>query len=222
MGTGSGFIISSPMHIVTNYHVVEGAGKIKVMFLNGEIIEAKVVVKDVQNDVAILKLSKKSTLSREVLRLGNLSEVKLSTRIFTVGFPMSQVLGTKPKYSEGIISSTAGAQDDPRYFQISVPIQPGNSGGPLFNMKGEIVGITTASMSTEEAMESMGAMPQNVNFAIKSTLIKNSMESIPNIILNPDQQNPITSFMSKVKGDIDLEEFLQKIRGNVVLIQSEN
>jgi S1-C subfamily serine protease len=83
--------------------------------------------------------------------------------------------------TKGEISSLAGAKDDPRYFQISVPIQPGNSGGALADASGNVIGVVTAKLSDAAGYETSGAIPQNVNYAIKSTYLLALVESIPEV-----------------------------------------
>jgi tetratricopeptide (TPR) repeat protein len=222
LGTGTGFLVASQKYVVTNSHVVEGAGTIKVKFLNGEVIEATVESKDISNDVAVLKLSKTTSTNINKLKLGDPSQMRLGDKIFTVGFPMTNMLGTNLKYSEGVISSVTGLQDDPRFFQISVPIQPGNSGGPLFNMDGEIIGITTATIGTVRAIERTGGtIPQNVNFAIKSSFVRNTLGSIHSHQISSDHLTPLRNLIKNVQGNVDLRDFIEKLRGNIALIQVE-
>ncbi len=105
--------------------------------------------------------------------------VKLGDSIFTVGFPNPVLPGTSPKLTKGEISSLAGIQDDPRYFQISVPIQPGNSGGALVDAAGNVVGLVTSKLSARAALATSGALPENVNYAVKSTYLLGLLESLP-------------------------------------------
>jgi hypothetical protein len=133
---GTGFLFSSKDYIITNWHVVKGAGSILAKFTNGERVEAKVVAKDVRSDIAVLKLEQSPPLSATQIKLGDSSQARMGERIFTIGYPASKIMGEKPKYSEGVINAMTGLKDDPAFFQISVPVQPGNSGGPLFNERG--------------------------------------------------------------------------------------
>jgi len=85
----------------------------------------------------------------------------------------------EPKLTEGKISSLSGGQDDPRYFQISVAVQPGNSGGALVNSKGNVVGVVAAKLSVRAALETSGSLPENVNYAVKSSYALSLLESVP-------------------------------------------
>ena len=88
--------------------------------------------------------------------------------VFTYGFPVAQILGTEPKFTEGAISALSGVRGDSTYMQISTPIQPGNSGGPLVNDRGEVVGIIAATAAVEAFFKASGSFPQNINWAVKS------------------------------------------------------
>jgi S1-C subfamily serine protease len=175
---GTGFLFSSRDYIITNYHVIKGASSIEVKFPGGEIIEATVQAKDSQNDIAVLKLAQSPSTQIPDLKFGDSSKVRPGDKVFTIGYPASSILGKNQKITDGIISSVTGIEDDPTMFQITVPIQPGNSGGPLFNERGEVIGITTASLSLN-AIQSLGAVPQNVNYAIKSSFVNNLLTTIP-------------------------------------------
>ena len=87
-----------------------------------------------------------------------------------MGFPNIGLQGFAPKLAKGEIASLSGAQDDARYFQISVPVQSGNSGGALVDERGNVVGVVSAKLSASAALQSSGALPENVNYAVKSSL----------------------------------------------------
>jgi S1-C subfamily serine protease len=97
----------------------------------------------------------------------------------TLGFPLGDIMGSKSRLSTGLINSEFGIQDDPRVYQISNPLQPGNSGGPLFNNKGELVGVVVSGLNAKYFYENAGIIPQNVNFAVKSTYLSNLLSMIP-------------------------------------------
>ncbi len=171
--SGTGFFISSDGYLVTNYHVVEEAENYSVRTRAGTL-PATLVKADKTNDLALLKVS------------GTFAALPLATRpetlgqpVFTIGFPNPEVQGTQPKLTRGEISSLAGMQDDPRHFQISVPVQPGNSGGPLVDLNGNVVGIVSMRLGDLRALKMTGALPQNVNYAIKSSVLNHLLKSLP-------------------------------------------
>ena len=107
--------------------------------------------------------------------------VKLGGTVATVGFPNIGMQGFSPKLAKGEIASLSGAADDPRYFQISVPVQPGNSGGALVNARGNVVGIVAAKLDASVALAASGSLPENVNYAVKSSLLLSFLESVPDV-----------------------------------------
>jgi S1-C subfamily serine protease len=221
VATGTGFLFSSSDYVITSYHVVHGAKSIKVRLVNGERIDATVSLKDTNNDIAILKLSKSPTSRQNIITLGDSSSVKTGDRVFTYGFPLVDLLGhQEPRYSEGFINSLSGISNDPRLFQVSIPIQPGNSGGPVFNEKGELIGIATSSIDADKTKKVFGSSPQNVNFAIKSSYIKSLLPNLPDafirdkgIVVIPAKE---VGFKERVKNDIVLIEAVPEFRPTMV------
>lgn len=183
--SGTGFLISRSGLIATNWHVVSDAKRISVSFLGWKDgINVDVVVRDAANDLAILRLadaSKLADLCRDLpFQLTPTQNVVLGQHVSTIGYPLSPLLGSSPKFSEGAIAGKSGLQDDPRWFQISAAIQPGSSGSPLFDDEGNIIGIVVASLDAAKAYQLTGAVPQNVNWAIKSDYLLNLVGMIPN------------------------------------------
>ncbi len=101
--------------------------------------------------------------------------------VVTVGFPNIGWQGFAPKLAKGEIASLSGAGDDARYFQISVPVQPGNSGGALVDERGNVVGAVSAKLSARVALASSGSLPENVNYAVKSSFLLGFLESVPDV-----------------------------------------
>ena len=211
IASGTGFLFGSQDYIITNYHVVKGTSEVIVKFLNGESINAEVIARDTQNDIAVLKLIKSPAFQSREMKFGDSSMVRMGDKVFTIGYPSINIMGFKPKYTEGVISAVTGIKDNPTVFQTTVPIQPGNSGGPLFNEKGEVVGLTTSSLSLL-AIESMGAIPQSVNYAVKSSFVKNTISTIPEALLS-NRGIVVVPTDSNSRSD-----FIEAISKNVVLI----
>jgi len=215
--TGTGFLFSSSDYVITSYHVIHGAKSIRVRLLNGEKIDATVALKDTNDDIAILKLSQPPTSRQNIITLGDSSLVKTGDRVFTYGFPLVDLLGdAEPRYSEGFINSLSGISNDPRLFHVSIPIQPGNSGGPVFNEQGELIGIATSSIDSDQTKKVFGSVPQNVNFVIKSSYIKSMLTNLPDsfvrdkgIIVVPTEE---LGFKERVKNDIVLIEAVPEFK----------
>lgn len=149
---GSGFVVDANGMIVTNYHVIEGAQALQVRMKDGEIYDRVDVVDfDTRRDLAVLKIRAFKTLP--VVRLGDSGRLEVGEDVVAIGNPK----GLEHTVSAGMISAFRQAEGY-RLLQISVPISPGSSGGPLFNMAGEVVGVTSAGIIAEGA--------QNLNFAV--------------------------------------------------------
>ena len=167
--TGTGFAISPNGHIVTAFHVVQGASKIEACFKEGKWVSATLLKHSKSNDVAILKIQ---NLTPTFLKLGNIKSVRQGDEVFTMGYPVANILGEEPKYTEGNISSLSGIGGESALLQITVPVQPGNSGGPLVNEKGEVVGLITSTAAVTTFFAVTGTLPQNISWAIKVSYIK--------------------------------------------------
>src|SRR5205814_3668930 len=107
--------------------------------------------------------------------------MKLGGTVATIGFPNIGLQGFSPKFARGEIGSLSGPQDDSRYFQISVPVQPGNSGGALVDERGNVVGVVSAKLDAAAAFAATGTLPENVNYAVKSGFLLSFLESVPEV-----------------------------------------
>ena len=169
VGTGTGFVVNGTGNVVTNAHVVADCSQLQVVHA-GKSYEASRQSFDRQNDLALLTSTFRS--ESQGLNIDTAVAGRLGEDIVAVGYPLYGVLSTSLKVTTGNISATAGLEDDSRYYQISAPIQPGNSGGPLFNKRGSIIGIVSAKLDDLWSIKSFGTLPQNVNFAIKSSVLE--------------------------------------------------
>jgi S1-C subfamily serine protease len=166
-GSGSGFFITNDGYLITNNHVAEKANFLTVrghQATGGRELPAKIVALDKRNDLALLKVTGRFSglpiVSSRVMGLGG--------NIFTIGYPRPDLQGVYPKFTRGTISSLAGLQDNPNWFQVSVATQPGNSGGPHLNSFGNVIGVHVAGLP---AAVVSGKAPQLVNYAIKSDVL---------------------------------------------------
>ena len=164
--TGTGFFINQNGTLVTNFHVIEDAEKVVVVY-DGRELPAQFIKGDKQADVALLRVE----ASAPFLKIESVDRVARGEEVFTLGYPLVTIQGQQQKASFGRVNALTGAMDDPAFLQIDVPIQPGNSGGPLINARGNVVGVVTATLSTLGTLRAAGALPQNVNYAVKSEKI---------------------------------------------------
>jgi S1-C subfamily serine protease/antitoxin component YwqK of YwqJK toxin-antitoxin module len=183
-GNGSGFFINEKGYIATNYHVVKEASAIQVEYFQKGIkktFAAKVIVTDKQNDLAIIQINDTKFKNLPSIPYVFSSAIKdVGSEVFALGYPMANVMGDEIKFTDGKISSKTGIEGDITVYQISVPIQPGNSGGPLFDSKGNLVGITSSALNKEYFNS------ENVNYAIKTTYLKNLIDVMPESITLPN------------------------------------
>lgn len=177
--SGSGFALSSNGLIATNQHVVEGANTIKVRGIKGDFSKsysAKILVEDKNNDIAIIKITDSNFTSLGQIPYSFDNELAdVGKSVYALGYPLRASMGDEVKLTNGIISSKTGFQGDITTYQISVPVQPGNSGGPLLNLEGQIVGIINA--------KHLGA--ENASYAIKTSYLMNLMQILDTIPLIP-------------------------------------
>ena len=133
----------------------------------------QLVAEDPRNDLAILEITDSAWRPRSHFRISS-DLPPLGSEVFTVGFPLASIMGfSEPTLTTGVVSRHVGIDDDERFLQITAPIQPGNSGGPLLNDRGEVVGVIASKLSELFMLEQSGSLPQNVNFAVKAALLAN-------------------------------------------------
>ena len=201
--SGSGFALKDG-YLITNYHVIEDAKVITVKGIKGDFsisYSASVAASDKYNDIALLKISDArftgfGTIPYSVKT--TISEV--GEDVFVLGYPLTATMGDEIKYTTGVISSKTGFQGDVSQYQISAPIQPGNSGGPLFDAKGNLIGIVSAKHNGAE----------NVGYAIKTSYLRNLVESFASTSIIPTN-NSISS--------LSRTEQIKSIKKNVFLIE---
>jgi S1-C subfamily serine protease len=191
-GSGSGAIVSASGHVVTAAHVIKGATYLEIVTPAGTH-PATVLSVDDANDVALLKVDQPFDAH---IAVGRSSDVRLGQSVATIGFPNIGIQGHSPKVTQGMISGENGVQNDIRMWQISVPIQPGNSGGPLLDEQGRLVGVVVASLSLR-AIQITGSVPQNVNYAIKGAYLE-PLLNFHKVLLAPAVTGTPASFQDMI------------------------
>jgi len=173
--SGTGWFCT-PRHVVTCWHVLDGHDRYYLISETLPKTPLKLIIKDRQNDLALLEIPSHGLASHGFLSISPQTS-STAERVFTSGFPHIDLLGKAPKYTEGTISATSGIEDDPRILQVSVPVQAGNSGGPLLDARGRVVGIVASKLSAARVFEWTGDLPQNINYAVKAAYLRNILDS---------------------------------------------
>ena len=174
VSTGTGFAVSASGHIVTNHHVIDDAIDVRVRTLDGESLQALIVATDPANDLAVLKVGRRFS----PLALRSSSEVRRGASVLTIGFPQVSIQGIEPKVTQGIVSALSGLKGDPRVFQVQVPVQPGNSGGPLVGDDGSVIGVISSRLNSVAVLRETGSLPEGVSYAIKSNYLLELLNSV--------------------------------------------
>jgi len=202
--SGSGAIVSTDGYVLTAAHVVVGASRVEIYTVQG-MKAASVLRVDEANDLAVLKLVGGSY---PALTVAPSRKVRLGQPVATIGFPNVEIQGFSPKLTRGEISSLNGIGDDPRAWQISVPVQPGNSGGALLDEDGNVIGVVVSKLGLK-VVKLTGDIPQNVNYAVKSTYALALLE--PYLDGNAAEPN-------KTAAKPQFEDMISRAQQSVVLI----
>jgi uncharacterized protein len=158
VSTGSGFVVSRAGQVLTNHHVIEGCAQVRVVPGGG----VKVIATDKTNDLALVAGSQDNA-SFSVFRD---SRARLGEPVVAIGYPLRGLLASGPNVTTGAVSALAGPGNDTRLLQLSAPVQPGNSGGPLLDRSGQVIGVVSSKLNAIKVARITGDVPQNVNFAI--------------------------------------------------------
>jgi hypothetical protein len=177
ISTGSGVVIGTKGEILTNSHVVEACQTITVKLASGISQPSTLIARDERNDLAVIRLGGTDNPPASIAMLREGLPVRPGDAIVALGYPLSGVLATEANVSVGNVSALAGLADDSRYLQISAPVQPGNSGGPLLDASGHLVGIVTAKLNALRIARFTGDIPENVNFALKAEVARTFLDS---------------------------------------------
>ena len=175
--SGTGFLVSRKGHIITNHHVIEGCKTVKVSF-KGDEIEAKILAVDKMNDLAIIKSNIKA---QQVYSVSN-EDASLLEDIIIAGYPLGKKVSEAIKTSKGSVTALAGYGDNYSEFQTDAALNQGNSGGPIMNQKGNVVGVAVAAYGKKEGVESF-------NFGIKVSTLKTFASSNDLTFLPPNNRD---------------------------------
>ncbi len=219
---GSGFAIKDG-YLVTNYHVINEAESISIRGINGDFsipFVANVVASDAKNDLAILRIVDNRFSGYDNIPFAiKSSTAEVGEDVFVLGYPLTATMGDEIKYTNGVISSKTGFQGDISSYQISAPVQPGNSGGPLFDSKGNIIGVVSGKHADAE----------NVGYAIKASYLQSLIESFSSGLVptnntvssnsRPDQIKFIKNFIFLIECTRENSSSIQKTVPSPVVVQ---
>jgi S1-C subfamily serine protease len=172
--SGSGVVIGARGEILTNAHVIRNCSQFTVRSASGDSAPALLVERDEKNDLAVVRRTVPLS-AVAVFRDGG--PVRAGDAVVALGYPLSGLLAKSANLTVGNVSALAGLRDDSRYLQISAPVQPGNSGGPLLDASGHLVGIVTSKLNAAQVARFTGDIPQNVNFALKAEVARTFLDS---------------------------------------------
>jgi S1-C subfamily serine protease len=202
-GQGTCFLISSQGYLITNYHVIENATEIMIKGIEGDFTtkySATVIGTDQSNDLALLKLGNKNLKFSNPSFAIRSSGVAQGEKIYAYGYPLAFAMGDEIKLTDGIISAKSGVQGDISKFQLSAAVSPGNSGGPLIDEQGNLIGVIYAKSTIAEA----------ANYAIKASYLESFLKNVegfefPNLI-NSIKDKSLTDKVAELKTFIFIVE----------------
>ena len=169
--TGSGIIVSSQGHVLTNKHVVDECSEVRVPPSSTVDVQAR----DTAIDLALLKMPSGQNDRAAKFRDGR--GIRSGDDVVVVGYPLRGLLASEANVTTGTVSALAGPDDDRRLFQITAPVQPGNSGGPVLDASGNVVGVVVAKLDAIRIAQATGDIPQNINFAISAGTVRSFLDA---------------------------------------------
>ena len=172
-GSGTGFVVSRSGHIVTNDHLVSQCREMRVPAAAKIGSAATVIARDQINDLALLKVNGSP---KQVATFRDGRSVRIGEDIVVYGFPLRGLLASSGNLTVGIVSALSGIRGDTRHLQITAPVQAGNSGGPLLDRSGNVVGVVVAKLNAVSVAMVTGDIPQNINFAIKRGMVESFLD----------------------------------------------
>jgi len=207
--SGSGFFISHLGHLLTNEHVINNCNKITVKNNFVKELNVKVHEVDKRNDLALLKVSLENSKSKEINTIVKKLSVKiiplasngllraedvfLGENVLVSGYPFGNLFSNSIKVTKGIVSSNKGMGNNSGQFQIDAAVQPGNSGGPIYDEYGNVIGVVVAQLNKLKFAKHTGSMPENVNFGIKASTIRQFLNSSGLIVKWSNRKNNLTT-----------------------------
>lgn len=207
--------------MVTSLHLVDKASKITVT-TRGDLNRSAVLLgKNETCDLAVLKITSKIQHWLPIQR--DSKKIKRGSEVVTVGYPRVNLQGVESKVTHGLISSLTGLANDPTFFQISVPIQPGNSGGPLVSREGMVVGVISSKLAIKSSQDVTHVQPENVNYAVKSNCLRDLLKTLPTKYRHETKKSSKFKVTAKSKTknqnkDLSLVDLTERVEKAVTLV----
>lgn len=202
-GSGTCFAIAKNGYLITNYHVIDGATEITVKGIDGDLTTkygVTLVSADKSNDLALLKIGNKNVTFDSIPYAIRSSGVAQGEKIYAYGYPLTTAMGNEIKLTDGIISARSGVEGDISKFQVSAAVQPGNSGGPLIDEQGNVIGVIYAKSTVADA----------ASYAVKASYLETFLKNVdgfefPNYV-NTIKDKPLTDKVAKLRDYIFIVE----------------
>ncbi len=170
--SGSGFAVSSDGYVITNNHVIEGCQEVAI-HVNGKAIPVTVVTYDLQNDLALLK----GDFTPQTVFALSSDQPELLQDVYVAGYPFGNAISSSIKATKGIVSSLTGIGNNFSNIQIDAALQPGNSGGPILDEMGNVIGVAVSKLDAAYMLKNYGDIPENTNFGIKASVVRSVLDS---------------------------------------------
>lgn len=204
--SGTGWIEEHGL-VVTNEHVISKAKSLKIVFGDGREATAVVLASDIVNDLALLKVDL-ATLPAGI-RVRDATAV-LGEDVLTLGYPLTWLLGDSLKMGRGSVSGTSGLEGNATLLQIDAPVHPGNSGGPVLAMDGQVIGVISARVRDIVVLRESGVIPQNINYAIKAAYLRPLLSMVPHLGSHP---------VASIEASASAENVVRAVQQAVVRIE---
>lgn len=211
--SGTGIVVSGANDVLTNHHVVGDCAEVRVARAGGKGTETEIVATDPDRDLALLRDPgfQGSGRAADYATFRGRQELHQGEGVAVVGFPLRGILAPGVKVSTGVVSALADAEDETGLMQISSPVQAGNSGSPVLDMSGNVVGVVTSKLDAMEIADSIGDLPQNVNFATAKSAVLDFLEA-----------NGVAAAMASSERPVAVTEIVERAKRFTVLVECWN
>jgi S1-C subfamily serine protease len=173
-GSGTGFFVSKLGHVITNNHVVDRCLSVTLRWSDGRSADARILAQSADDDLALLKTEQDAPA---VASFRGSGPAKLGETVLVFGFPLPDLLASSGNLTTGTVTALAGLRDESRLLQLSAPVQAGNSGGPVLDSTGSVLGVVVSKIDAHAVASRTNDVPQNVNFAVKASVVQNFLEA---------------------------------------------